>query len=114
MSWQGTWGHLTVALEATCDSTASGEMRSHLPFLQELALRSKTEEQLYPEVKGATGRDGSPGVCRHSQMEHLRQSRTVQIPNPSQSSQPVTVSTWPWCSHRDTHIYRHKPGLFSG
>lgn len=45
MSWQGTWGHLTVALEVTRDSTASGEIRSHLPFLQELALQSKTERE---------------------------------------------------------------------
>lgn len=45
MSWQGTWGHLTVALQVTRDSTVSGEMRSHLPFLQELALQSKTERE---------------------------------------------------------------------
>lgn len=41
MSWQGTWGHLAVALSVICDSTASWEMRSYLPFLQGLLCKAK-------------------------------------------------------------------------
>lgn len=46
MSWQGAGGHPTGALHVMCDSW---EMRSCLPFQQELALQSKTERE---EEKG--------------------------------------------------------------
>lgn len=94
MSWQGTWGHLTAALKVTRDSTASGEMRSHLPFLQELALQSKTEEKLYPELKGATLAETEAqeraDIHRWSTSDSPGQSRFQTQPR---TSQPVTVST---------------------